>query len=493
MVIAMLAVAAAAGAATAALPVVAVAAVVAGGFAMLSLRRPDVATLLVLGVLYSNLAGVAVRLYGVPLVAAAVVPMLLLGPLAYHVVVRRRALRLGVAGPWILGLLVIHVVSALASADPGATVGAVVGYATNGVALYLLIINVLRSREAVRAAALVVVGSAGVVGGLALIHALVSGTDAHGFFGMASQVEGEILGATDWRTWDGPSELLPHMRAAGPIGEPNFFAFTLIAALPFATAFALAPASRLEAWVGRLAAPFLVAGVVVSYSRGAAVVVAVTAVVLAVTGLLPRRVLIVLGLGAALLLASAPDYAQRIAGLTALRQLSGGAVGAEDQPDAAVTGRYSEMVAAAMAFADHPVLGVGPDRFPHVYQRYARPLGYTIHDGPREAHNLYLHFAAELGIVGLLLLIGLLASLTAHLLALRRRQSDRSTRAFTVACLGVLLVIGVNGLFLHLAFERYLWMVVALLAAWHAEAGTSSAAAGAERPEAGVDRPRVSA
>jgi hypothetical protein len=63
--------------------------------------------------------------------------------------------------------------------------------------------------------------------------------------------------------------------------------------------------------------------------------------------------------------------------------------------------------AAVLAWRDHPLLGLGPDNFRHVYHRY---LGQTDHDDRLHANNLFFETLASLGIAGiaalLLIIIG---------------------------------------------------------------------------------------
>jgi putative inorganic carbon (hco3(-)) transporter len=439
---------------------------VAAGVVFLALvaRRPDLATLAVLVLLYSNAAVVGVRHHGLPFAVTSALPVLLLAPLAHHWLVRREPVRFGIAGPLLVAFGVLHVVSAVASTDISTSVAATLTYLTNGLALYLLIVNVLRTEHLVRRATLAVVGVGSFLGLVSWVHGLISSWPETRLFGFSEIVRGDLVASVDWESYFSVQYPASELRAAGPIGESNFYAFVLVLLLPYALAFAVAPRDRLERLVGVLALPCLLAGVVVTYSRGAAIVIGVVATVLAVVGLVPRRSLVGVAFGGVALFALVPELARRMMRLATAPQLLLG--GSPDGGDAAVTGRYSEMVSAAHAWADNPLLGLGPGTFPDNYQRYAQELGFFVHEGPREAHNLYLQFAAELGTPGLLLLLALLFVLLRHLLARRRLTTSRPDRAFTVAGIAVVGVVAVNGVFLHLAFARYLWLHVALIAAW---------------------------
>ncbi|GGI08624.1 O-antigen ligase family protein [Egicoccus halophilus] len=440
----------------------------AGGLAVAAvvLRRPDVATLVVLATMYVNAPVVAVNQHGLPFVVGVVVPFALLAPLVFHVVVRRERLRIGVAGPLLLVLATLQLVSALAADDWTTTGPALLNFLTNGLALYLLLVNVLRSPRTIRLAALTVVLSAGLLGLVTALHAGMSDWPGVRFGGFSQLVRGDLLEDVDWGHYFSTEGLPSELRAAGPIGETNFFALVLMLALPYALAFVFAPRARHERVLALLAAPFILGGILLTYSRGALVVIAVVAGLFAVTGLIPRSTLLALGLGGVAVLAI-PDMAVRLVRLATAPLLWTG--GADQVGDAALVGRFSEMVAAAHAWQDHPFLGLGPGLFPANYPRYAAALGYDVHDGPREAHNLYLQFAAELGTGGMLLLVVLLVVLARAMLRARRQAASPAARAFAVAGLGVIAMLAANGMFLHLAFERYLWLHVAIVAAWAAE------------------------
>ena len=114
-------------------------------------------------------------------------------------------------------------------------------------------------------------------------------------------------------------------------------------------------------------------------------------------------------------------------------------------------------------------MGVGPGLFPSYYQQYAREVSAAQIDtrvdlSEREAHNLYTGIAAEYGGLGLACFLGILFVTIRDLLRARRRWlAERPEIAHLAAGL-VLAIIGymVSGLFLHLKYERYFWLLLAL-------------------------------
>ncbi len=73
-------------------------------------------------------------------------------------------------------------------------------------------------------------------------------------------------------------------------------------------------------------------------------------------------------------------------------------------------------------FTDHPLLGVGIGCYNEANARYAPKLGR------RDAHNTYMSLAAEMGLPGLLLWLGLVGSVLGQVRRLRRRlEADDQT------------------------------------------------------------------
>lgn len=244
----------------------------------------------------------------------------------------------------------------------------------------------------------------------------------------------------------------PFMRAYGHFGQPNPFAGYLGTALPLALAVALLLArDSLGRWA-LAATGLLVAGVLLSFSRGAWLGVAcAAAVMLATASARSRRWLVPLG-AAILLLAVVGALGLLPATIAERINVVAEYFGPFDvqrvdlnSENWSVVERMAHWQAAWYMFLDHPWLGIGPGNYSSVYDQYylpgwLEPLGH--------AHNYYLNLAAELGLLGLsgyLLVFGL-----AFRAAIRGlRASDSFWRTVALGTLGSLVAIA-----LHSAFDN---------------------------------------
>lgn len=223
-----------------------------------------------------------------------------------------------------------------------------------------------------------------------------------------------LYGVFQFATNRGPASfgVAGNLRAFGNFEQPNPFAGYLATILPLAVALALAPGER-HAGRGRLlaagAALALAAGIALSQSRGAWLGLVVAGAVF----------LLVWSHRARLLLAPAAGLAVLVVVL-ALAGLVPGSVGArlaqtlenfgifdvrtvELTPENyAIVERMAHWQAAWAMFLDNPWLGVGAGNYASAYPSYyvppwLDPLGH--------AHNYYLNMLAELGVLGLGLLL----------------------------------------------------------------------------------------
>jgi O-antigen ligase len=119
---------------------------------------------------------------------------------------------------------------------------------------------------------------------------------------------------------------------------------------------------------------------------------------------------------------------------------------------------------SARMFADHPVAGVGLGMYPHYGAEYNFPVEHRIARYGKQlnlAHSDLLHLGAELGVVGLLLALCVLASLgTVSLRLLQNRPRSWHVVAASMALFGVLL----HGLVSNLLLSPAIAMTSVLLA-----------------------------
>ena len=163
-----------------------------------------------------------------------------------------------------------------------------------------------------------------------------------------------------------------------------------------------------------------------------------------------------------------------------------------DQADGAIQSRITEGLAALLAFADHPLVGVGPGEFPGVYRDYAEMSGSGSSRRDRQAHNLFLGMAAELGLAGIIVFFAIIY-LTLRDLARARRMTRDLDPMMSALATGFLLAIVTyltTGLFLHMSFVRYFWLLLGLAGAAAVVGmaiGRGDVSAGAVAPAAEAD------
>ncbi|HEX4930854.1 MAG TPA: O-antigen ligase family protein [Gaiellaceae bacterium] len=421
------------------------------------LRLPDVATIAVLAIVYSNAAVNAVKLHGVPYIAGAAVPLLLILPLIYHLVVRRRPLVVGPALPFLGLLFVVQIASTLTSSNPAASLGSLTVFAVEGVGLYLLLTNVVRTFDLLRTAVWTLLLLGAFLGALSLFQQLTGAFD-NDFGGFAQVSQAAFVGDTV------EGQEIFQKRLAGPIGEQNRYAQIMLVLLPLAL-FRIWGERRqgLRVLAGGCAA-LIAVGVALTFSRGAGVGFAAVLVAMTVMRTIRVRQLIIVAAGVLILLSAMPAYQARLSTLASLVH-----VGSESETgpkaDGAADSRAVEAGAAALVVLDHPLLGVGPGRFKSHYVDYAKQVGLDgAQNQNRQAHNLYLGAAAETGLLGLAALLGVFVVTLRALSRVRRRLAHERPELAGMANGFLLAIVAymTTGMFLHLAFERYLWLLLAL-------------------------------
>jgi putative inorganic carbon (HCO3(-)) transporter len=420
--------------------------------------RPDRATLIVVAILYSNAAAIAVQRYDIPYFAGAAFPLLLIVPFAYHIVVRRQPIIIASGLPFMLGYFVVVILGIAAgmAADPDRALDMLVTFIVEGLLIYVAVTNSIRSLADLRMVVWVLLAVGFFLGALS-IHQQVTESFASDYGGFAKVSEAVISTGT------GTPEASGQPRLSGPIGEKNRYAQIMVVLLPLGM-FRVWGERRTVLRVLAATATLVTAfGAVLTFSRGAALGLAVAIALMALFRYIKPSQLIAVVLGVAVLFTLQPSYLERLTTLDALGGATG-TRGSTEAEDGSIRKRANETIAALLVFADHPVIGVGRGLFPLYYGDYADEVGIASENEARQAHNLYAGIAAETGLLGFLSFMGVFGATLFALDQARRRWRIRAPEYADMATGFILALVTylTTGMFLHLAYERYMWIILAL-------------------------------
>ncbi|MBC7965500.1 MAG: O-antigen ligase family protein [Fuerstia sp.] len=461
-------------------PLIAAAALVVIPAALIVLFRPELAVPVVLFVMYSNAAIVAVRFHGAPPFIAMLVPAPLLIPFIYNIMVLRQPLIVTPVLPWILVFVGWQLVCALLSVDSVKSVSGVLSTVLEGLLFYVLITNVVRSPGSMRLGVWALMAAGAVMGGVSVCQQATRSFDSNfGGFGQVSE-------------WDGFEVAEGHgvvrqRRLCGPIGEQNRYAQIMLMLIPLALARFLTERANSLRLLALAAAVLTALGCGLTFSRSGAIAFVLMLLVGLAVRFVSRRQVMAVFLGGLLLLLAVPQYRTRLATVPSALGIFGSSVGAEE-PDGAILGRATEMLAAARMAIDNPVFGVGPEMSGSFTRQYGQIGGLRALEGDRETHCLFLEVAAESGLPGILLFLGMLAASVLSLLRIRQqvvgrdRELEQTVSGFLLALTGYLAM----GIFLHMSYIRYFWLMLAMADACYGVALSSAAQAQDRRAEEAV-------
>ncbi|HEX7832602.1 MAG TPA: O-antigen ligase family protein, partial [Thermoanaerobaculia bacterium] len=258
------------------------------------------------------------------------------------------------------------------------------------------------------------------------------------------------------------------VRPAGPVGDPNFYAQFLLMIVPLALFAAFAeqrPRVRTILFAG---SAIIAAGTVLTYSRGAMLALALmTALAMPV---LKLRIKHIAPLAIAALIGIALLPAEVTRRMLTIESI---VPGTSMEIDSSIIKRKLLLGTALRMFDDHLVGGVGAGNFTRYFQRYANETGSAApqYDEPGSRqfpHTLYLEIGAETGLLGLATFGAAIALAYLALLRARRVLLARGDAAHAGLAAGLAIALTgylITSLFLHGAFQRYLWLLFALIAA----------------------------
>ena len=268
-------------------------------------------------------------------------------------------------------------------------------------------------------------------------------------------------------------ELLQGGRSQGGVGDPDFFAAMQLVVVPLVLVLATEARGRARLFL-YLALFAILASIFTSLSRGGFIGIAVLGVLLVAAH--PERMfrsrrekaiaLFIVALGLVSLF-TRPYFRSEV--LSRAETI----YSPQTQEDATGSGRTNIWKAAARTTGENPLLGVGFGSFKYISQELilttpgvAPEVLQLRQEGDNfVAHNSYLGTAAELGLTGLALYLGVLISTA---LALRRTAARAAvigasfTRRVAHALLFGLAAWAVATIFLSGETARMLWIIVGL-------------------------------
>jgi putative inorganic carbon (hco3(-)) transporter len=407
--------------------------------------------------LYLNVPVVAIRNYGVPFVAAAGFIMILGIPILAHLI-RRRPLFLPPIMPALLGYLGALIISSLLSVNLTGSIDFTAIFVSEGLVLVILVTNAVRTTAGLRRAIWAVLIAGAVMGGISVVQEVTRSYDST-FGGFASVNERgfaveETIVVEDVRP-----------RLTGPVGEQNRYAQVLVVLLPIAYFHARSVARGVLRLAAAACGLLILGGLLLTFSRMGLLTIGVMVVLLAVAKEIRWKHLFIGGAAAAVgALIFFPDVIIRLDSLgPVIETLTGGGNAA----DSAVLGRLTSNIGAWRTFTDFPLFGVGPSVYASDYSgEYMLGSGFRDYSASetRQAHNLYLHILADTGFVGFVAFMAALIGTIAMLMSVRRRtlRSRPDQAAMATGIIMALAAFMVTGIFLHMGFERYFWVLIAL-------------------------------
>ncbi len=234
----------------------------------------------------------------------------------------------------------------------------------------------------------------------------------------------------------------PGMRWYSTFYWPNPFAAFLLLVIPLELSRLVHAESRRD--VAAHGAMLVLLGVpfVLTYSRGAWLVLVAILPVAAVLSQPRSRVVALIRVAlAGVVVAGFVILLTRGAALSSSPQaVVGRVVSVANASDNSIQGRFHFWRSGLAIFRDNPLLGTGPRTYAYVSAKYQRDVRYFASD----PHSLYVQMAAEMGVLGVAALAVLL--FFAASLCVRTLRRSRGTEEYPVV---VGICLGLAAFFLH--------------------------------------------
>ncbi|MEK7730208.1 MAG: O-antigen ligase family protein, partial [candidate division KSB1 bacterium] len=331
-------------------------------------KNPELATLVFVGVFYSNAAVLAYQFHGVPQIVAAAAPLLLGLPLAYYVFVRREGLVFDRVLLLMFIYLVTLILATLSAKDVLLGLNEIGNYFLEGLVLYFLVLNVIRSLTMLQRVFWALVFVCSLLGALTIFQEL-SNTYDKNYWGFAQRKKTIDFDELDYEEYSGAK------RAEGPVGEQNRYAQLMVVVLPIGLYLFMTERAPRRKWLALLGTGLTFSGVLLTYSRGTFLALGLVFFLIVCLGYIRPRHALAGGFALVLVVALAlPDYVNRVVGLLDIAKLQTASSDTRAL-DGSLRGRFAQNLAALYVFADYPLVGVGPA---HFSKFYVLPYGNAV-------------------------------------------------------------------------------------------------------------------
>ena len=410
-----------------------------------------------LGVLWARVSDVAIKFHGFPSLALPFGALLIGVSLIRKLVQGERITSstfkdIYPSLPYVLVVLL----SGLWAAFPGVAFASAATLVKD-VFIFWVLADTLRGPWSVKGASYVLVLTAGLLSA-ANLHQYFADNFSSNYGGFAQAEVRNILGEFD------------SYRLGGPLDTPNVFPAILALTVPLALGLLRTRLHPIGRCVVAGTLPLIVLTILLTYSRGAAVLLAALLLISMPRHRIGAGQAAIAGVMVVLVVLYAPATVWGRLETLALPLTGRGEVGRV--LDFAVDLRLGAHRTAIEMFLSSPLVGIGAGNYPLLYEEYSRWLG--IQSAAQLAqpiywpHNAYLEVLSETGILGLIAYGGLVLAYMSRLRRARSRiQSDdrdsHDQREMSYGIEAALLGFLIHGFFEGLAYPRYLWMLLALV------------------------------
>jgi len=240
-------------------------------------------------------------------------------------------------------------------------------------------------------------------------------------------------------------------RVSAVIADPNDYAAHLVPALTLGITLTLALRNKLGKLILTGLTGFILLGIILSFSRGGTIALAVATLSLVLLLRVRPAVLVWSGiLGVVLLILAPPEYKARMATITNFQ-------------DPAILSRIYAWIAAIRMFITHPIFGVGLGNEIRYFIQYIPPANLMIEK--LTTHNTYFQILADTGILGIVPFVLVIKNIFSNLSIARHTfvQQDQMLHKLSIGLTAGLLGYLAGHFFLsHMGWRQMFWIVVGL-------------------------------